>query len=380
VDKKPFAKRVLQIAPLMILSVFAALAILEVVVRLIEMGHLPERRPDPLLGVRSVPNAVYEHINEGYSRGRFNSHGLRDREIPYEKPKDSKRVLILGDSFMEALQVSMDSSFPGRLQTLIGKALPWHNIKVINAGRGGMGTAEEYLWYVTEGVKYSPDLVLLAFYVGNDFRDNSKTLTGQAVFKPYITFDADTFWVDASFTESRSYKLKTLFWPLLSHSVLAAETERRIETFRAGREKPGPAPCPKDVGVFNIEQDSVWANAYTVTGNIVALLDEAVKRSSSALCIMIISDSYQVSDTEDDCVNGADLRKPNDFLREIAEARGIPVFDLTDAFEQEYQRTGNYTYGFGENLGKGRWNESGHLLAAQTMASNQAFIRLLRWL
>lgn len=376
-DKKSFVKSALQAAPLLILSVFAALAILEAVARLTGTGHLPERRPDPLLGTRPVPNAVYEHINEGYSRGRFNSLGLRDREIPYEKPKDSKRVLILGDSFMEAFQVEIDSGFPRRLQTLIGKALPWHNIATINAGRGGMGTAEEYLWYVTEGVKYSPDLVLLAFYVGNDFRDNSKALTGPGVFKPYITFDADTFWVDASFTESRSYKLKTFFWPLFSRSVLAAETARRVELLKM---KPDTAQCPKDLGVFNPEPDSVWDNAYAVTGKIVALLDDAVKRSSSAFCIMIIPDSYQVDDTENDCVKDADLRKPNEFLREIAEARGIPLFDLTDTLEQEYLRTGEYAYGFGENLGKGHWNESGHRLAAQIMASNQAFVRLLRWL
>jgi hypothetical protein len=380
VSKQSLVKRVFRIVPLMILSVLAALAILEVVVRLTETGRLPERCPDPLLGVRSVPNALYEQMNEGYSRGHFNSFGLRDREIPYAKPENSKRVLILGDSFMEALQVEIDSGFPRQLQTFLGQALPWHNIKTVNAGRGGMGTAEEYLWYVTEGVKYHPDLVLLAFYVGNDFRDNSKKLTGQAVFKPYITFDADTFWVDASFTESRSYKLKTLFWPLFSHSVLAAETARRIETLRISKEKPDTALCPKDLGVFNIDRDSVWENAYVVTGRIVALLDEAVKRNSSALCMMIIPDSYQVNDTENDCVTGLDLRKPNDFLREIAEARGIPFFDLTDTLEQEYLRTGNCVYGFGENLGKGHWNESGHRFAAQIMASNQNFIRLLRWL
>jgi hypothetical protein len=364
----------------MISSVFVTLVIMDVIIRSTGMGRLPERRPDPLLGVRLVPNAVYTQKNEGFSHGRINSLGLRDHEIPYEKPENSKRVLILGDSFMEAMQVDIDSSFPRLLQTFIGEALPWHDIKTINAGRGGMGTAEEYLWYVTEGIKYSPDLVLLAFYVGNDFRDNSKALTGQGVFKPYITFDADTFWIDASFTESRSYKLKTLLWPLFSNSVLATETARRVEAFKIGMEEPDTATCPKDVGVFNVEQDSVWANAYAVTGKLVAMLNDAVKRNSSEFCLMIIPDSYQVNDMESDCVNGADLRKPNDFLREIAEAQGIPIFDLTDTLEQDYLRTGNYTYGFGENLGTGHWNESGHRLAAKNMASNAIFVKLLRWL
>jgi len=379
-DKQSFAKRFFQIAALMTFSVFVALVILEVVIRVTGMGRLPARRPDPLLGVRLVPNAAYVQNSEGYSYGRINSLGLRDHEIPYEKPKNTKRVLILGDSFMEAMQVDLDSSFSKQLQTLLGKALPEQKIETINAGRSGMGTAEEYLWYTTEGIKYNPDLVLLAIYAGNDFRDNSKALTGQAAFKPYIAFKADTFWVDASFTESRSYKLKTLFWPLFSHSVLAAETARRVETAGIDTEKPDTAQCPKDIGVFEVELDSVWQNAYTVTGNIIALLDDAVKSNSSALCIMIIPDSYQVNDMENDCVKDADLRRPNNFLRELAETRAIPFFDLTDTLEQEYLRTGNYTYGFGEKLGTGHWNESGHRFAAETMASNLNFVRLLRWL
>ncbi len=379
-DKKTFAKLVSQTAILVICSVFVTLVILDVAIRLTGMGHLLERRPDPLLGTRLIPNAAYTQEKEGFSRGRINSLGLRDYEIPYEKPENSKRILILGDSFMEALQVEIDSGFPKLLQTYIGGALPWHSIKTINAGRGGMGTAEEYLWYVTEGVKYHPDLVLLAFSVGNDLRDNSKALTGPGVFKPYITFAADTFWVDASFSESRSYIFMTLFWPLFNNSVLAAETVRRVAAFKMGAEEPGNAPCSKSADAFNIKPDSLWDNAYAATGKLVTMLNDAVKRSSSAFCIMIIPDPYQVSDTESDCVKGADLRKPNNFLREIADAQGIPVFDLTDTLEQEYQRTGEYMYGFGENLGKGHWNESGHRLAAKTMASDVVFVRLVRWL
>jgi len=379
--KQSFAKRFLKTASFIAFSAFAALVILEIIVRTTGLGRLPERRPDPLLGTRLIPNAVYAQNDEGSSYGRINSLGLRDREIPYVKPKGVKRVLILGDSFMEAMQVSLDDSFSKQLQTFLGKTLQGDSVETINAGRGGMGTAEEYLWYATEGIKYSPDLVLLALYAGDDFRDNSKKLTGRAAFKPYIAFDADTFWVDASFTESRSYKLKTLFWPLLGNSVLAAEIMRRVETSKAAvMEKAENTPCPEDLGVFDLELNDDWENAYTATGDIIALLDDAAKSNSSALCIMIIPYSYQVSGAENDCVKNADLRRPNNYLRELAETRGIPFFDLTDTLEQEYLRTGGYMYGFGENLGAGHWNENGHRFAAEAMASNLAFIRLLRWL
>jgi len=374
-------KRLLKFAPLMVILVFVALAILEVIVRACGMGHPPYKRPDPLLGTRFIPKAVYLQTDEGYSHGRINSLGLRDREIPYEKPANRKRVLILGDSFMEAMQVGFDDSFSNLLQTTLGKTLPEDSVETINAGRSGMGTAEEYLWYVSEGFKYKPDLVLLAFYVGNDFRDNVRALAEQPVLKPYILFDADTFRVDASFTESRSYKLKTLFWPLLGNSVLAYETMRSVETSKAAViEKAEDTPCPKDVKVFDLELNDDWENAYNVTGDIITILADAVKSNSSAFCMMIIPYASQVNDTENDCVKEADLRRPNTFLRGVADRRNIPFFDLTDTLEQEYQRTGNYTYGFGDNLGTGHWNESGHRFAAETMGSNLNFVRLLRWL
>jgi len=38
------------------------------------------------------------------------------------------------------------------------------------------GTAQELLNYRYYGSKYSPDMVMLAFFAGNDVRNNSKAL------------------------------------------------------------------------------------------------------------------------------------------------------------------------------------------------------------
>lgn len=59
---------------------------------------------------------------------------------------------------------------------------------MIALGQSGFGTADAYMRYVNFGVKYSPDLVILAFLTGNDFRDNSKVLS-RDVLAYYFVFD-----------------------------------------------------------------------------------------------------------------------------------------------------------------------------------------------
>ena len=41
-------------------------------------------------------------------------------------------------------------------------------VEVINAGVGGWGTDQEAIFYLGEGFRYQPDIVLLAFFVRND--------------------------------------------------------------------------------------------------------------------------------------------------------------------------------------------------------------------
>ena len=62
--------------------------------------------------------------------------------------------------------------------------------ELIDGSCGGWGTVQEYLYLQEEGPKYQPDLVLLAFFVGNDVANNSALieLDGNldAALKPYM--------------------------------------------------------------------------------------------------------------------------------------------------------------------------------------------------
>lgn len=124
----------------------------------------------------------------------MNSKGLRDREYEYDK-SDSFRILILGDSMVEALQVPLERTAQEVLEDLLNYEPSVHpRIEVISGAHSTWGTDNEYLFYREEGYKYQPDLVLLAIYPWNDVRNNSRDLEMAmygSISKPTFALDSD---------------------------------------------------------------------------------------------------------------------------------------------------------------------------------------------
>ena len=123
---------------------------------------------DKTLGWRNIPNW------SGVTGGKelvINSKGLRDREYEYEKPVGVKRILVLGDSYTWGYGVRNDEIYTEFLERrLAAEGKEW---QVINSGVSGYGTDQEYLWFKSEGIKYQPDLVVVAFFVLNDPQNNT---------------------------------------------------------------------------------------------------------------------------------------------------------------------------------------------------------------
>src|SRR5437867_1665645 len=120
-----------------------------------------------------VPGLRSTYIRPEYrTRIEIDSDGLRDREYPPGKPHGTYRVLLLGDSYAEAIQVPVEQSFPKRAEDMLRAARPDLHVEIVNAGVAGYGTADELRYLETYGGRWKPDLVLLAFYGGNDVRNN----------------------------------------------------------------------------------------------------------------------------------------------------------------------------------------------------------------
>ncbi|MBI2454282.1 MAG: SGNH/GDSL hydrolase family protein [Parcubacteria group bacterium] len=108
------------------------------------------------------PNAPYNKIEIA-----INSKGLRDLEHDYQKPAGVTRILGLGDSVTFGSGVSFEDTYLRQLEKKLGEA--GYKIEVVKTGVNGYDFDQEYAYYLNEGYRYDPDLVILGIVL-NDIR------------------------------------------------------------------------------------------------------------------------------------------------------------------------------------------------------------------
>jgi hypothetical protein len=127
---------------------------------------------DPAVGHRLKPNASTTYTTTEFSTDlAINAQGIRDDEPIGPKAAGERRILVLGDSFVLAVQVPLAQTFVKRLDARL-KAPPssagatrW---RVINGGVQGYGPVNEWLFFDRVAAAFEPDLVVHMVYVGND--------------------------------------------------------------------------------------------------------------------------------------------------------------------------------------------------------------------
>jgi hypothetical protein len=92
---------------------------------------------------------------------RTNSHGLRDQEIPLEKPAGTFRILVTGDSTVLGFAVPFERTFPELLETMLNEASESTRFDVINAGVPGYSIYNCFVYLKRDGIRFDPDLIIL---------------------------------------------------------------------------------------------------------------------------------------------------------------------------------------------------------------------------
>jgi hypothetical protein len=133
---------------------------------------------DPALGDAHTPYAKLQSVYPDNPRGYFdemrtssasagfsvtytlNALGCRGRDYPIPRPRERRRILILGGSNALGVGVREADTFSARLEQSLNAAVPAGSYEVVNCGGAGHSTREQRLFYEQIAFRYEPDLVL----------------------------------------------------------------------------------------------------------------------------------------------------------------------------------------------------------------------------
>jgi lysophospholipase L1-like esterase len=105
-----------------------------------------------------------------------NAQGLRHRDIPLEKPPGTYRILVVGDSMTEGVGVEGDETFSAVLERRFARA----GLEFINGGLGGTGVFEYGRLFLSLGLDYQIDALLVAVF-SNDVSNASPDARPEAL-------------------------------------------------------------------------------------------------------------------------------------------------------------------------------------------------------
>ena len=124
-----------------------------------------------------------------------NSLGFFDADYVTPAPADVVRVVVVGDSF--SWNGGLEGNYTSILERRFEERYGWHRVDVVNTGYPGTNTREQLAMLEKFAMRYEPDIVLLGFFLGNDFLDAQPYRKRIVVNDTFFEVDARelrTFW------------------------------------------------------------------------------------------------------------------------------------------------------------------------------------------
>jgi hypothetical protein len=322
---------------------------------------------DTVVGKRHRPGFSDDVFVEEAGRKvhlRFNREGFRGADLPYERDPGTRRIALLGDSFVAAVACDEEETAAHRLERLLDRSHPEVRWEVLNFGVSGSSTGQQLALYREIVSRYRPDIVLVAYFIGNDFADNSTRLSAN----PRIYFElderGDLVRVPLSTTRrklSNWLNLHSRFyvWQKRANDILQRRTAEGHLAF---------STAPSDV------LDEVWE----LNERLIVALSEEVDRDGSRFVLVLYPDAAQVHDDRWEAVlqdageDAADLDREHAERRlvEIAASHRIPVVTMTDEFRHSAAGRRTVETDDADQLyfgGIGHFTPRGHLVAASAV-------------
>ena len=398
--------RIVASALLILLGIGLSFIVGEAAVRLFGFGRPVFYADSATRGWKLRAGAAGWQLQEGRAFIRLNRWGYRGADWTLIKPGGTLRIAVLGDSFIEAQQVAEQDTACQVIQHELTRILSriargryrgLKRIEVMNFGVDGYGTAQEFYTLVEDVWQFSPDIVVLAFFPGNDVRNNSAVLEGDKC-RPFFVPYGNEVVLGGPFEDSRLFHFQCFLRFESYHSqllnVLGQARSALRSMQRKRRERAGLQPVSLQSSgiatkgfhepgindlIYRPPINQAWRDAWNVSEAEIEMTAQNVHVHHALFLLVIIGTGIQVMPDATfqagylRAVGGTDLLYPSHRFMALAARKGFSVLDLVVPMSTYAQDHRVYFHGFSNTaLGTGHWNRDGNRFAAGLIANKIA--------
>lgn len=258
------------------------------------------------------------------TRLEINSLGFRNAELS-PKPAGVSRVLVVGDSFVSALNVASEETFVSVAGRVLEQRLGAHRAELVNAGTPNYGTWHELKVLRRYAGSLAIDFAVLCVFVGNDLEDNLRPL-GATVRGGYLVERQPG---------SGQLPRPVRAW-LQRHSMAYVFLWNAYDRVRDSISGQTSNPLGRFGPLLTTSGDAQSQDAYRQSGELLREAKDFLAGLGIPLVVVIIPQELQVYPEKFASLAaripgrdaGYDLTLPNRRWAGIAESLGLPTVDL----------------------------------------------------
>jgi lysophospholipase L1-like esterase len=308
------------------------------------------------------------NVKEFANRTSKNSLGFHDTEHSFEKPPGTFRIVVLGDSFVEAMQVPLEKTFHKILEADL-KARFDFPIEVISLGRSGAGARQSTAFLSSYGIQYLPDLVIMEF-LSNDLIDDNPLMKKAhnqqiALKKEYVPELRNIFPRYLLIKWSRFNQILALNLARIYQGILTAKY--------ASKDEYGFIDL--NLLIFAENYADLWKESWKKTQRFISRAGELCRENGSEMLVVAFAEQWRtlpphaikrvLRSTNRGTSNlHWDVGKTDRMMAEFCDGKNISFLSLLPGFK-EARRQNRQRLFFAYDMHP---NENGHKVAATVVA------------